>query len=83
MPEQQKEPAHPEERQSTSDLANRIRDLEAALAATRAGQPLTQVPEHGGGVGTELAETWSQYDQELAAAGEHPDQPKPDQAKRV
>lgn len=58
--------------QSTSNeaLSNRIRDLENTLAATRAGMPLSLVPEHGGGPGGEIAETWSQYDQELAVAGE-------------
>jgi hypothetical protein len=49
---------------SSKDMARRIRDLENSLAATRAGLPLTLLPENGGGPGTEVAETWSQADQE-------------------
>jgi TATA-binding protein-associated factor Taf7 len=59
-----------EEGLSTRDLAARIRDLENTLAATRAGLPLTLVPEHGAGPGTDIRESWSQYEQELAIRGE-------------
>jgi hypothetical protein len=52
----------------------RIADLELQLATVRAGTPLGTTPENGAGVGTEIYDTWSQHDQELAAAGDHPDQ---------
>lgn len=52
----------------------RIADLEYALAQTRAGTALGTLPWHGAGVEDDIAETWSQHDQELAARGEHPDQ---------
>lgn len=64
--EHKPEPVFAEERMSNQDLAARIRDLENTLAATRAGMPLNLVPEDGGGHGTDIAPTWSQYDQELA-----------------
>lgn len=51
---------------SNDDLAARVRDLENALAATRAGMPLSLVPENAAGPGTEFAETWSQAEQEQA-----------------
>jgi hypothetical protein len=58
--------------QSTSNeaLSNRIRDLENTLAATRAGMPLSLIPEHGAGVGTDVEPTWSQADQEAAIAAD-------------
>lgn len=62
------EPTFAEESQSNQDLAKRIRDLENTLAATRAGMPLSLLPEHGAGPGGEVAETWSQYDQEQSIA---------------
>lgn len=55
----------------------RIADLELQLATVRATTPLGSIPDHAGGVGQDIAETWSQADQELAWAGEHPDQPNP------
>lgn len=58
--------------------SQRIADLELQLAQTRAGTPLGTIPDHAGGVEQDIAETWSQYDQELAWSGEHPDQgPQP------
>lgn len=57
-----------EESQSSEDLARRIRDLENTLAATRAGMPLSLIPEHGAGPGENIADTWSQADQEAAIA---------------
>jgi hypothetical protein len=30
------------------------------------------IPANGGGIGTERADTWGQYDQDLANRGEHP-----------
>lgn len=32
------------------------------------------LPDHAAGVGQTVAETWSLHDQQLAAAGNHPDQ---------
>lgn len=51
------------------DLAKRVQDLEARLAAAQAAAPLTLIPVHGGGPGAEIAETWSLADQEAAKAG--------------
>jgi hypothetical protein len=42
----------------------RIADLELQLAQTRAGLPGGTTPEHAAGPGTEVAETWSLYEQE-------------------
>lgn len=53
---------------SNEELAARVRDLETTLAATRAGMPLSLIPVNGAGPGTEVAETWSQADQEAAKA---------------
>jgi hypothetical protein len=52
----------------------RIADLELQLATVRATVPLGNIPDHAGGVGQDIEETWSQQDQELAWAGEHPNQ---------
>ena len=56
-----------EEGMSQRELASRIRDLENTLAATRAGMPLSLLPEHGAGPGMDIAPTWSQAEQEIAA----------------
>lgn len=49
--------------------------LRGQLATARAALPATLIPEHAGGVGVDaIAETWSQYDQDLARRGEHPHQ---------
>lgn len=56
----------------------RIADLELQLASVKATTPLGTIPDHAAGVGQEIAETWSQADQELATRGEHPDQPAPE-----
>ena len=37
-----------------------------ALAASMRGSVASLIPEHSGGVGTAVAETWSQYEQEQA-----------------
>lgn len=66
--DKKEEPVFAEERQDNATLAKKIRDLENALAASRAASPLTLIPEHGAGKGDEIAETWSQYDQEQARA---------------
>lgn len=74
-----------EEKKETRTTDQRIADLELQLAQSRAGTATGTIPEHGGGVGTDIAETWSQHDQTLAYNGEHPDQDdggdeeKPDQ----
>lgn len=39
-----------------------------ALAASMRGSVASMVPEHSGGDGTEIAETWSQWEQERAYA---------------
>jgi hypothetical protein len=39
-----------------------------ALAASMRGSVASLVPEHSGGEGTEIAETWSAYEQGLAKA---------------
>lgn len=36
------------------------------------GSVVTAVPGNSGGPGTDVQETWSLYDQQLAAKGEHP-----------
>lgn len=49
--------------------------LRGQLATARASLPASLVPEHAGGVGVDtVAETWSDYDRALAAAGQHPHQ---------
>lgn len=60
----------PDEKKSIS-TDQRIADLEAALAASRGAAPLNPIPEHGAGQGTEVAETWSLYEQEQARANPH------------
>lgn len=70
--ERDDEPTFAEERMSNKDLAARLRDVENQLAATRAGLPLTLVPEHGAGPGLDVNETWSQYDQEQHGTTELP-----------
>jgi hypothetical protein len=63
-------PAEPrkvgEEHDDRDTLARRILDLEVALAASRAGAPVTANPYNGAGEGTEVAETWSLGDQQKA-----------------
>jgi hypothetical protein len=49
----------------------RIADLEAQLAASRAAQPLGTTPYHGAGPGTDTAETWSQAEQEAEHAADN------------
>jgi hypothetical protein len=64
-------PAPPKD---TRTVEQRLADLELANAQLRAGTPGGTLPWHGGGVEDDVAETWSQHDQELANAGKHPDQ---------
>lgn len=67
-------PKSAEPKSADPDLATQVRDLQNTIAAMRAGAPLSLIPEHSAGLGDGVAETWSQYDQEMALAGEHPDQ---------
>jgi hypothetical protein len=78
----------PAERKSPErSQEQRIADLEAALAQSRANTPLGTIPDHGAGPGQEIAETWSQAEQEDAQAGNideegPPVEPAPGQHKR-
>jgi hypothetical protein len=62
--------AEEKQQEKANPLESRVRDLEAALKASRAALPVSLVPEHGAGYGDEVAETWSQADQEEARAEE-------------
>ena len=56
------------EREShAAELAERDARIDA-LQKVNAGLITTLIPEHAGGPGNEIAETWSQYEQELARA---------------
>lgn len=70
--EPQRRTEEPDDKKSTDQ---RIADLEAALAASRGAAPLNPIPEHGAGTGTDVAETWSLYEQEQARA--NPPKPTP------
>lgn len=60
----------------------RIANLELQLAQTRAGTPGGTIPDHGAGYGDEIAETWSQYEQEQARTeAEAEPEPSPSQRK--
>ena len=48
------------------------RMIDEALAEQRSGAQPATVAAHAAGPGTEVAPTWSAYDQVLAARGEHP-----------
>lgn len=76
-----------EEHQSQLDaLEARSDHLQAQLDAAQANAvPLSSVPEHSGGNGTEIAPTWSQYDQERshAAATRLGEEAKPATAKKT
>jgi hypothetical protein len=56
------------EKSGEQDLAARIRDLEATVKAQRAVMPQSLIPTHGAGEGDEVADTWSQAEQEEARA---------------
>lgn len=47
---------------------------EQQAAATRDITGAIPLPEHAGGIGQKIAETWSLFEQQLAQAGKHPDQ---------
>ena len=55
------EGAHP-------NLEQRIKDLEASLAASRGAMPVGLLPTHAAGPGNDIAETWSQAEQEASFA---------------
>lgn len=59
-----------EEPKRQQSAEERIAALEAALAASRGAAPLNPIPEHGAGEGTEIAQTWSLYEQERSIAAE-------------
>lgn len=50
----------------TKDLAARLQNVEAQLAAARAALPVSLIPVHAAGPESIVAETWSQAEQELA-----------------
>ena len=43
-----------------------------ALRVSLSGVQPSPVPMHSGGPGTQILQTWSLYDQQLAVLGEHP-----------
>lgn len=47
-----------------------LSDMQQQLLASQAGQIATTVPEHAGGPGTNVAPTWSQWEQELSRTGQ-------------
>ncbi len=54
-----------------AEHAQEIAGIQVQLDEARkaaAGAPVTFVPEHAGGPGTEIAETWSAWEQSLAHA---------------
>lgn len=61
-----------EEGMSNAELAKQLRDVQNQLAVTRAGLPLSLIPEHAAGPGMEIAETWSAAEQAAAIAAEAP-----------
>jgi len=66
-----------EQQQATHETEMQdLRDIVTAQQTTLSGLITTVIREHGAGVGTANAPTWSQWEQELAARGEHPSQVK-------
>lgn len=55
------------------ELARLRADFDALRTA---GAAVSNIAFNGAGIGTEIAETWSQLDQDLANRGEHPLQRK-------
>jgi hypothetical protein len=61
--------------QMAQQYEDRIKALENENETLRGSQLApSPITEHAGGVGTSIAPTWSQYEQELARYGAHPDQ---------
>lgn len=56
----------PKEEPKPRGLEARIAELEAALAASRGAAPLNPIPANGAGPGTDVAETWSLFEQQEA-----------------
>jgi hypothetical protein len=50
-----------------------VAQLSEALKNAQRGAPATSVPFNAGGVGTEVAQVWGQYHQDLANKGELPE----------
>lgn len=57
-------------RERLAEAEKRAADAEARAATVVSASPLTLVPEHGAGPGLEVAETWSQYEQDAIRAGQ-------------
>lgn len=64
MPEEKLTAPKQDAKTGDEALTERVRQLEAALASSRAALPLSLIPEHGAGPGMEVRETWSQAEQE-------------------
>lgn len=54
------------ERQAHASQMSAVKAQLDALAASVSGQVPSLIREHGGGLGTEIHETWSQFEQERA-----------------
>lgn len=52
--------------------AQHVAEMDALRKALAGALPTSTVPEHAGGIGTEVAQTWSLWDQTLAKLGKHP-----------
>jgi hypothetical protein len=59
-------------RQEREEHQKNLDELRRSLA----GMAPAPVPEHSGGPGNEVHDTWSLYEQGLASRGEHPSQQK-------
>lgn len=57
---------------ATADMEKKHQQEMTELRTALAGVQPSPVATHAGGPGTEIAETWSGYDQALATRGEHP-----------
>lgn len=56
-------------------LSRQRKEFSEQVRQVAGGSPLAP---HAAGVGDTIADTWSQYEQGLAQAGNHPDQKPPD-----
>jgi hypothetical protein len=57
---------------TSTDVEAELAKLREEIKVMRGAMPLSLTPEHGAGEGMEVAETWSQYDQEQARAAAAP-----------
>jgi hypothetical protein len=56
-----------------AEYESKFQDQQTQIEALKGSQKApSPVHENAAGVGNDVAETWSQYDQELASAGVHP-----------